>query len=249
MPLPWCYATHMGWVFECCVFLLLILPLETFYELCSNFSHANDRPLCLYAAGAMPATLYPITHSQSLQKGGKSSHCNVRKQNCLDALLLPWCYATHDCWVFECCVLLRLSLPLETFSALYEFSSNYSYAIVKPLCVYGAAAMLAPPYPSTHLHWLQKGGKSRYSNDTSIIPFKAVLLPWCYATHVCWVYRVLCFPASRSTSRDILRDLQQFFAQNCEASLSLRYRSHACDLVPHHTLAVVAEGWKITLFQ
>ena len=31
------YATHMGWVFEGCVFLLLSLPLKTFYEFYSNF--------------------------------------------------------------------------------------------------------------------------------------------------------------------------------------------------------------------
>ena len=35
------------------------------------FCHTIVRPLCFYGAGAMPAPLYPPTHSQWLQKGGK----------------------------------------------------------------------------------------------------------------------------------------------------------------------------------
>ena len=69
-----------------------------------------------------------------------------------------------------------------------------------------------------------------------------MLLPCCYATHVCWVFPVLCFLASQSASRDILRMQQQFFARNCQFSFFLRFKSHACALVPHDTLAMVAES-------
>ena len=72
MPLPWCYPIHNCWVFEGCVFLLLSLPLEIFYELCSNVSYANVRPLSFYGVGAMLALLSPITHLQSLTKGRES---------------------------------------------------------------------------------------------------------------------------------------------------------------------------------
>ena len=41
-------------------------------------------------------------------------------------------------------------------------------ANIRPLCFYGAGAMPAPLYPNTHLQWLQKAGKSRYSNDRSV---------------------------------------------------------------------------------
>ena len=40
MRLPWCYIAHVCWVFVCCRFSLLTLPLEPFYAcyvLCSMF--------------------------------------------------------------------------------------------------------------------------------------------------------------------------------------------------------------------
>ena len=52
--------------------MLLSLPLETFYVFyasCSNFSHANGKPLRFYGARAMFAPLYPIAHPQWLRKG------------------------------------------------------------------------------------------------------------------------------------------------------------------------------------
>ena len=162
----------------------------------------------------------------------------------MEAVPLPWCYATHNCWVFECCVFLLLSLPLETFSALYEFCSNFFHAIVKLLCVYHAGAMLAALYPNTHFQWLQKGGKSRYSNDRSTIPLQAVLLPRCYATHVCRLFEGCVFL--------LLSLALETFYEFCSNFSHANVRPlcfYSCPLVLLNTLAMFAEGWQITLFQ
>ena len=64
---------------------------------------------------------------------------------------------------------------------------------------------------TTHWQWLQKGG-----TKGKLPPSHA--FAWCYARHVCWVFRVLCFPASQFVFGGILRNLRvlgHFFAHNC----------------------------------
>ena len=135
---------------SCFSLLPLSLPLETihtFYPFCSNFLHAIDRPLCFYSAGARVRPCTPPKTRKGCRREGQ-------KHNCLQVVPLPLCCATHMCWVFEYCVFLLLRLPLETFYALCAFSTSFLYAIARPLCFYGARAMPAPLYPTTHSQWL-----------------------------------------------------------------------------------------------
>ena len=75
MPLPWCYIAHVCWVFCVLSFFAYDVAFGAVVRVLRALHHVFCltivRPLCFYRAGAMPAPLYPATHSQCLQEGGK----------------------------------------------------------------------------------------------------------------------------------------------------------------------------------